>query len=104
MEMMGVFAGIKLKKVYGHVKVYHKLKANYNQKILLPKSVNSFHDFALEKCPDKYHIIAFSEDNVIKAIQHKVLPWEGWMWHPEREKKYNNIDKKRLIRLINTND
>ena len=34
-------------------------------------------------------IISKSEDGEIEAIKHKNYRWLGWMWHPEREKKFD---------------
>ena len=34
-------------------------------------------------------------------IRHKKFNWEGWMWHPEREKKFNSNSKKRLFKIFN---
>ena len=48
-----------------------------------------------------YEILAESEDGIIEAISHKKLPWEGWMWHPEREEQFVTNDKNRFITLVN---
>jgi len=101
MQMMGVHAGTKLKKISGHAGVRHNLKLNDELKNSIPLMVNSYHDFALAKCPNMYEVLAMSEDNCIEAIKHKKLSWEGWMWHPEREKNYSDIDKTRLIKIVN---
>lgn len=100
MQMMGICAGAQLVKINGHTKVRHKLKVKDADNKALPKSVNSYHDLALEKCPEGYEILAESEDGSIEAIKHKKLHWEGWMWHPERELPYNNIDRMRLKKMI----
>jgi N5-(cytidine 5'-diphosphoramidyl)-L-glutamine hydrolase len=101
MQMMGVYAGGRLIEIDGHTRVHHQLKMKNIHTQLLPESVNSYHNFALEKCPNEYQILAVSEDGHIEAIKHKKLPWEGWMWHPEREVIFNNIDQMRLKRLVN---
>ncbi len=101
MQMMGICAGAQLVQINGHTKVRHKLKVKDTNNKALPKSVNSYHDFALEKCPEGYEILAESEDGSIEAIKHKKLHWEGWMWHPERELPYNDIDRMRLKKMIN---
>jgi len=96
MQMMGVFAGSKLKKIDGHTNTRHKLKIKKIINKKLPLSVNSYHDFALDGCPEGYEILAESEDGSIEAIKHKKLHWEGWMWHPERELPFNDIDRIRF--------
>ena len=101
MQMMGVHAGTKLKKISGHAGVRHNLKLNDELKNSIPLIVNSYHDFALAKCPNMYKVLAMSEDNCIEAIKHKKLSWEGWMWHPERENPFKKYDINRFKKLFN---
>jgi putative glutamine amidotransferase len=44
------------------------------------------------------------KDGVIEAIRHEQFPWEGWMWHPEREEVFNMIDTLRMKRLLGEKD
>lgn len=101
MQMMGAYAGGDLELVGGHTRVRHQLIGSDLNIQLLPKSVNSYHNYALKQCPDGYEILAWSEGGSIEAIKHKTLSWEGWMWHPERESPYNNIDQLRFKRMVN---
>ncbi len=78
MQMMGVWAGGSLKRMAGQV-TRHLLQGE------VVGEVNSFHDFSLSGCPLGFEVVARSEDGEIEAIRHTDLPWEGWMWHPERE-------------------
>lgn len=94
MQIIGKWAGIKLKRVNGHTKTKHKIIG------LIEGQVNSYHNYSLIKCPNDFVIIAKSIDGEIEAIKHTSLPWEGWMWHPEREKKFKNLFIKRFKRLI----
>ena len=41
-----------------------------------------------------------SGDGEIEAIRHLSLPWEGWMWHPERERVYSQDDVSRFLKLF----
>ena len=94
MQMMGVFAGTKLKLVSGHVGSRHHINGR------ISGEVNSFHKQSLVDCPSEYEVLATAEDNEIEAIGHKSLPWQGWMWHPEREESFNILDIKRLKLLF----
>ena len=99
LQIIGVWSGTSLVKVDGHVKTRHNLKShgsNYDW----PESVNSYHDWALSECPDEFRVLAHSEDGSIEAICHNELPWEGWMWHPERETPFAFQDMKRLKALF----
>jgi N5-(cytidine 5'-diphosphoramidyl)-L-glutamine hydrolase len=91
MQMMGTWAGVQLIKVTGHVKTKHKLKRS--QKFMAGCGmVNSYHDFVLKECPEYFKVTARSEDGSLEAMVHSTLPWEAWMWHPERETEFNPGD------------
>lgn len=97
MQMIGVFSGVDLIEVNDHVKTRHTLKrleGNFSN------LVNSYHNLALEKCPDNFKILALSEDGCIEAIKHNNLPWVGIMWHPEREHPFHELDKELLNTLL----
>jgi putative glutamine amidotransferase len=100
MQMMGVYSGAKLINVNNHVGVRHQLKIVSDSKVKLPDTVNSYHNQRLQSCPNSFNILAKSEDGSIEAIVHKDLPWEGWMWHPEREEKFSINDLDRFKNLV----
>lgn len=93
MQMLAKAAGTSLKSVAGHVRTRHDIGG------VITGEVNSFHELALAGCPDGYEVIAHSADGEIEAIRHKELPWEGWMWHPEREAPFRkaDLDRARMI-------
>ena len=94
MQMMAHWAGASLHPVVGHVRTRHLLTGKFTAE------VNSFHEFALADCPDGFDILARSEDGEIEAIRHQTLPWEGWMWHPERETEFASRDLLRARALF----
>ncbi|WP_275099283.1 gamma-glutamyl-gamma-aminobutyrate hydrolase family protein [Sedimenticola hydrogenitrophicus] len=79
MQVMAHRAGTALVPVEGHVATRHVIHG------MRDGMVNSFHNLALIEGPPGYKVLAKSEDGCIEAIRHSMLPWEGWMWHPERE-------------------
>ena len=99
LQMMAVWAGIKLKAIDGHVKQRHNLKV-VSDNGEWPSNVNSYHNLCLTSCPDGFEVVAKSEDDSIEAIRHLYLPWEGWMWHPEREASFSEQDINRVKRLF----
>ena len=101
MQMMGYRYGVKLSKVDGHVKKKHGLIIP-NINIKLPESVNSFHNLALNNIPDNFSLLASSSDESIEAMKHDTLPWEGWMWHPERDSIFNDCELNRVRSLFNS--
>lgn len=100
MQMIAVWAGAKLTPVIGHVKVQHQLQLDEAEG-QWPRNVNSYHDWSLSNCPERFKVVAKAEDGNIEAICHNTLPWEGWMWHPEREQPFNMEDTSRIKRLFN---
>lgn len=101
MQMLGIFAGANLVEIDGHVRQTHNLILAKDSEIF-PTSVNSYHNYSLDSCPSGYEVLANSSDGSIEAIKNLSLPWEGWMWHPEREGEFNVADLKRVRDLFVT--
>jgi len=91
LQFINFLEGGSLKKINNHVRTNHKIKTKYDY----PLKVNSFHEYGVKKLGRNFEIIAYSEDNQIEAIKHKKYNWLGWMWHPERDKKFD----KKLIQI-----
>ena len=94
MQLMAYLAGSTLEEVSDHVATKHMVSGEINSK------VNSYHNLGLKRAPDGYEVLATSEDGVIEAIRHLQLPWEGWMWHPERESPFVKVDIDRARNLF----
>ena len=94
MQMMAHWAGATLHLVNGHVRTRHQLSGQ------ISTEVNSYHSYSLTDCPSDFEVIARSEDSEIEAIGHLSLPWEGWMWHPERETEFAQHDIQRMKDLF----
>lgn len=94
MQMIAHWAGASLLPVTGHVRTRHQLIGK------ISAEVNSYHRYALSTCPEGFEVLARSEDGEIEAIRHLSLPWEGWMWHPEREAVFSGQDIERLKSLL----
>jgi putative glutamine amidotransferase len=94
MQMMACQCLVSLIGVSGHVRTRHQLAGE------IRGEVNSYHGLALAECPPGYRVLARSEDGGIEAIRRNGLPWEGWMWHPERELPFAERDLMRLRNLF----
>lgn len=94
MQMMAHWAGTILHPVNGHVRTRHRLTG------AITAEVNSYHDYSIADCPAAFEVLAHSEDGEIEAIRHRSLPWEGWMWHPEREDHFTAHDMHRIKALF----
>lgn len=100
MQIMGLEDSGELCNVADHVNVSHSIKGIDVERGKLPMVVNSYHKLAFKKCPKSYQVIATSDDNVIEAFSHKKLPWEAWMWHPERDGAFEEILLQRATSLF----
>ena len=94
MQMMGVWAGASLRPVADHVRSRHQLSGEISDE------VNSYHKLALAASPPGFDVIARSKDGAIEAIRERSLPWEGWMWHPERDVPFHPRDIQRVRKLF----
>jgi gamma-glutamyl-gamma-aminobutyrate hydrolase PuuD len=94
MQVMGAWAGVALKPVANHAGSRHHVRG------LLDAEVNSFHQFALVACPPQFVELARSDDGELEAMRHVSRPWEAWMWHPEREHVFSDMDLQRVRQLF----
>jgi putative glutamine amidotransferase len=94
MQLLGHRWLTPLIEVSGHVRTRHQLSGE------IQGEANSYHGLALADCPHDYRVLARSEDGGIEAIRHRQWPWEGWMWHPEREPAFDQRDLLRLRSLF----
>ena len=101
MQFMSKYFGANLINVSGHVKSRNKL-IPFNTDLQFPSNVTCFHNYSLEKCPKEFKVLVKCEDGTIEAIKHRKLPWEGWMWHPERKPNHNKLNDQNLIRLFSS--
>lgn len=94
MQVIANYEGAILHKVEGHVRTRHCISGE------ISGEVNSFHNTSIKLCPESFEVLAISEDGEIEAIRHRSLPWEGWMWHPEREIDFAVRDIRRIKNLF----
>lgn len=89
------FYGTPLMNVSGHVAVRHKIFGQLGQ-----REVNSYHNQAAIEIPDPLEELARTEDGVIEAVRHNQLPILAIMWHPEREKSFDERDMEQVRMLF----
>ncbi len=94
MQMLAQHAAMPLITVDDHVRTRHLLHGE------IQGEVNSYHNLGVADCPQGYRVLARSADGGIEAIQHNHLPWDGWMWHPERETPFREADGQWLKSLF----
>jgi N5-(cytidine 5'-diphosphoramidyl)-L-glutamine hydrolase len=93
MQMLAHLSGSLLSDVSGHVATRHVITGE------ISAEVNSYHNLGFKSTPDGYKVLAIDETGVVEAIRHLHLPWEGWMWHPERETPFvdGDINRARIL-------
>ncbi len=91
------YFGNRLINVEGHVAVRHLVFEGTEE-----YEVNSYHNQACVKLEygSGLNVVAQAEDGVIEAVSHKELSIAACMWHPEREKSFQNRDKNRINALF----
>ena len=94
MQLLAKIGGSELIPVSGHVGLKHYLYGEMNHEVIC------YHNFAINKVPENFEVLAKSKDGLIECIKHKELPWEGWMWHPERIKYFSKYDVERIKKLF----
>lgn len=99
MQMMAVWGGGRLKPIPGHSGSRHRLLGGLDNGPW-PEEVDSYHDLAVDGCPPGFLPAAMADDGTLEAMRHAQLPWEGWMWHPERDPVPNPANTSRLSALL----
>ncbi|MGR3467962.1 MAG: gamma-glutamyl-gamma-aminobutyrate hydrolase family protein [Shimia sp.] len=96
LQMLCHEGGVALEAVSGHVATRHALSPPIRE------GVNSFHAMAPVDVPPGWTVRARAAgDGMIEAMAHETLPWEAWMWHPERDDPYDPEDVECAKRLLN---
>lgn len=100
MQMLASYFGGTLEKVSNHIAVQHNLQHKENSSIMEIRKeevslVNSFHGYQVILENDEEFIMQ-SEcvDGTIESIVHRIYPFTGIMWHPEREEPFCKNDMK----------
>ena len=94
MQVIGKYFGVPLVEVGGHVRSRHRLNSAQM------REVNSYHRYALSRCPDGFVITETTDDNVIESMSSTTHKIECCMWHPERESPISLDDTQRLRRFF----
>ena len=59
--------------------------------------MNSYHNYALAGMSNPVLAkLAHGLDGSVEAIMNRKKNWYGWMWHPEREKEFQDSDINRI--------
>lgn len=95
MQVINYYFKGKQKKILKHMNTEHKVFFRYNffkKKIL---KVNSYHNYSIPKklLSKNLNAMAFDKDENVEFLNHKSKKIFGFMWHPERNKNYHQLDE-----------
>lgn len=93
MQIISQINGVNLKYVSNHVSVNHKINLSNQSKLITRKS---FHDYAIQDCPNDFKITHYTSDGIIEGIEHNSKNIKAIMWHPEREDIFCEYDKEMI--------
>ena len=81
------------------IKKGHIIKLTKNNETF---RVNSYHNYVIKKINNNHlENLGYSKiDNTIEIFKHQNYKILGIMWHPERYKKFRNVDKKILLNFL----
>lgn len=96
LQIIAEFFGSTFKQISGHVGIHHTLHVNpasqYAHHLNRLKTVNSYHNFAIETIGADLISSATSPDGTIKAIEHSTHKIFAQMWHSEREEPFSEAE------------
>lgn len=101
MQFINKFQNGALHKISGHVATTHTVSGslfdNFNVQ------VNSFHNYGIfsDGLGDGLNALAYSDDGIVEALSHSHHRWMGIMWHPERDDRTSEMDKKLILEHLN---
>ncbi len=93
MQMINVCMGGTLSPIDGHVATRHLIKSGNKQK-QFNRIVNSYHAWGIkaDELAPTLKPLAFDDNGCIESFESTSTRMLGLMWHPEREKKFNEFD------------
>lgn len=89
------YFGVELVQIKDHVAVRHKVSGSWGEQI-----VNSYHNQAAISVNEAFIVTGMSADHVIESIVHREYKICGTMWHPERERPFQEIDIVRIQKFF----
>tara|TARA_B100000029_G_C17429539_1_gene907355 strand:+ start:91 stop:699 length:609 start_codon:yes stop_codon:yes gene_type:complete len=102
MQVINYYFGGRIKKIKGHMRskslIYMKTNLFKKSKI----RVNCFHNYCISPniVSNQFEVLATDINNNVEMFKHNKHKIFGVMWHPEREKNFNRLNKiiKKLIK------
>ena len=97
MQMIAKTFGSELHGISNHVNTSHDIIVGSKR-----YKVNSFHNYAVTKCPAGFSTLARAHDGSIEAFESTSNKILGVMWHPEREDTIREIDQQFFGEFFNS--
>jgi putative glutamine amidotransferase len=102
MQMLNLELGGRVEPISGHAATRHAVSFDQPIGHGSPAEVNSYHNFAIPDCGlgDGLEPVAKCADGTVEALRHRSGLCHGLMWHPEREKPFQEWDLTFLCRAL----
>ncbi|PKG37964.1 gamma-glutamyl-gamma-aminobutyrate hydrolase family protein [Psychromonas sp. Urea-02u-13] len=93
MQFINIFMGGALSPIAEHIATRHPIKSANNRK-KFERIVNSYHAWGIKagELASTLQPLAFDVDGCIESFESTTSKVLGLMWHPEREKEFNEYD------------
>lgn len=105
-QLIADYFGSEFTTIKNHVRTNHNIKFCKSLKWLKDfsdKSVNSYHNYAIQNLSKELILSASTEDECIEAFEHTDHKIAGIMWHPERNNVFDNEELKFLKSFFDVN-
>ncbi len=104
-QLLNIHFGGKISKISAHVALRHNILKYHQdpQQQEVIQEVNSFHGFGIQY-PDlspQLNVLYVDEQGWVEAAIEQEAGLAGIMWHPEREKPFDNNDIRFLQQIFN---
>lgn len=99
-QFINYWLGGSNRDIENHVAKQHKLHTLTETYGKWPKIVNSFHSKTINVLAEELIPASAAPDNCIESAVATSLNWEGWMWHPERFEKHDEVCNLRVKNLF----
>ena len=99
-QFMNYWLGGTNREVKNHVAKQHKIYTLSKSHGEWPMIVNSFHSKTICELAQKFMPVSAAMDHSVESAVAISLKWEGWMWHPERFEKHDEVCNLRLKNLF----
>lgn len=100
MQLMSTFFGSKLTEIDNHVAKHHLVNSSIEANTQTSMLTNSYHKWSVKQEDlAKELVVLHTSGDFVESMKHRVYPWVGVMWHPERS-NFNSESRNWVVNEI----